>query len=52
MKIAAFIISQFSRGKSEEPDAFEKRLSHFGTESQRRNRVALPSLFIRRSTIA
>jgi hypothetical protein len=47
MKFAARILSQFSRNKTSEPDAFEKRLNSLGQQSKRRSRVALPSLFIR-----
>lgn len=50
MKLAARILSQFSRGKSSEVDAFEKRLSTMGKESRRRSRVALPSLFNRQAS--
>jgi hypothetical protein len=52
MKIAALILSQFSRSKSSETDAFEKRLNDMGQQSKRRSRVALPSLFIRHANVA
>jgi hypothetical protein len=52
MKLAALILSQFARSKSNEPDAFEKRLSMMGKETKRRSRVALPSLFIRHANVA
>ncbi len=47
MKLAQKIISQFARKKSDQPDAFEKRLSNLGKEAQRRSRSVLPTLFIR-----
>ncbi len=52
MKLAALILSRFSRSKSNEPDAFEKRLSMMGKETRRRSRVALPSLFNRQTSAA
>lgn len=52
MKLAALILSQFSRSKSSEVDAFERRLSNMGKESKRRSRVALPSLFNRQASAA
>ncbi len=47
MKLAEKIISQFSRTKSDKPDAFEKRLSNLGKDAQRRKRMVAPSLFVR-----
>lgn len=47
MKIAAAIIARFSRARTQEPDAFEKRLLSMGTQPSRRSRRAQPSLFIR-----
>lgn len=47
MKFAAAIIAHFSRAKSQEPDAFEKRLLSLGVQPARRSRRAQPSLFIR-----
>ncbi|MCB2126112.1 MAG: hypothetical protein H6897_05590 [Rhodobacteraceae bacterium] len=52
MKFAAAIIARFSRGKSQEPDAFEKRLLSLGTMPARRSRRPQPSLFIRAPRIA
>jgi len=52
MKFAARILSQFSRKKSDDMDAFEKRLNVMGEQARRRSRVALPSLFIRHANVA
>jgi len=47
MKLAAAIIAVFSRGRAQEPDAFEKRLMSMCTNPARRSHRARPSLFIR-----
>lgn len=47
MKLAEKIISQFARKKSDQPDAFEKRLNTLGKEAQRRTRTITPTLFVR-----
>ncbi len=47
MKLAEKIISQLVRKKSDQPDAFEKRLTNLGKEAQRRGRTVLPTLFVR-----
>jgi len=52
MKIAAAIIARFSRAKSQEQDAFEKRLLSMGTQPARRSRRAQPTLFIRAPRVA
>lgn len=46
MKFAAAIIARFSRARSQESDAFEKRLVSLGTQPARRGRRPQPSLFI------
>lgn len=52
MKIAAAIIARFSRSRTQEPDAFEKRLISMGAQPVRRSRRARPSLFIRVARVA
>ncbi|SPH16626.1 hypothetical protein DEA8626_00136 [Defluviimonas aquaemixtae] len=47
MKLAAAILSQLIRGKSETPDVFDTRLANMGAEKKHRSRTALPMLFHR-----
>ncbi|MCU9847887.1 hypothetical protein OEZ60_07690 [Defluviimonas sp. WL0024] len=51
MKIMAAILHCISRRKAEEPDAFELRLIHMGTEKgeERGDQIARPTVFCRRA---